>query len=184
MNHLSVLEILTIVASFFGCFFAIAGTGQVPRPVWRPAAAAFGAGILSLGVGGTAQQFLEGVRGIAAASPATRELAFQEILHTAYRPMFLATLGLMVFWLVLRTAATGDDSTVTRSPFVPALMQIGAAGSLVSITAWHVALVQGQSPISLLAPMQVTLYLALATVMLCLFSGAWTLLRGYQTAEG
>lgn len=179
MTGFSIIEIVTIVATFFGCAFALIRTGTAPRQVWRTSAAAFGCGIISLGIGGTTQVFIQGLHGIAGGSKATRELAFNEILEHAYRPMLLGVVGLLFFWMALRSASAGDDEDAPNiGGGFATLMIAGATLSLVGIAAFHVGFIVGMAPESTSTLMLLTFYTSLFTVILCALSGFWSMMRG------
>jgi len=178
MHGFSLIEIATIVATFFGCAFALIRTGNAPRQVWRAAAAAFGCGILTLGVSGTTQFFLQGLSGLSGGSRATREIAFNELLEHAYRPMFIGVLGLLLFWMVLRSTSAAEEG---EGPAVggpsATLMVGGAIAALVGITIYHVGFIVGMDPEKVTFAMLVTFYVSLFTVLLCIIGGVWSVLR-------
>jgi hypothetical protein len=179
MHGFSFIEIITIVATFFGCAFALIRTGSAPRQVWRAAAAAFGCGILTLGVCGTTQFFLQGLQGLSGGSKATRELAFVEILEHAYRPMFIGVIGLLLFWMVLRSTSSGDSPGVPSVAGPAATLMVGGAiASLVGIAIYHVGFVIGLEAERITLVMLVTFYVGLFTVLVCAIGGLWALMRG------
>lgn len=179
MNELSVLEIVTIVAIMFGCGFALTRTGNVPRQIWRGPVAAFGCGILALGVSATTQSFFYGLASNASGSRATRDQVFAEILGHAWRPLAISVIGLLLFVLAVRSASLDDDD---RAPNVGGLltwlMMLGAGASLVGMGGYLTGFLLREDPTQPTAWMIGTQYLGLGTVILCAIGGLWTGVTG------
>jgi hypothetical protein len=186
MNELSVLEIVTIVAIMFGCAFALTRTGNVPRQIWRGPVAAFGCGILSLGVSATTQFFFYGLASNASGSRATRDQVFAEILGHAWRPLAISVIGLLLFVLAVRSASLDDDE---RAPNVGGLltwlMVLGTAASLVGMAGYLGGFLVREDPTQPTTWMIATQYIGLGTVLLCAIGGLWTGVTGssWQTED-
>lgn len=174
-DQLSLLEIGTIVASAFGCGYALLMTGGTPRQLWRGPVAAFGCGILSMGIAGMTSAFYNGLRANIDGSLSTRGQVFDEIMANAWRPMLIAIIGMMAFVAVVRSTAAGDDE---RAPSVGGpiamVMLIGTALALIGTGAYLTGFVTSEDPTQPTAVMYYTYVVSGLTAVVCAIGGVWT----------
>jgi hypothetical protein len=177
--QLTPFEILTILVTVFGCWYAITTSGAVPRQVWRTPASAFGVSILTLGMAGTTAHLLDGLNDLLGATKATRVLAFDATLDYAYRPLWLSLIALALFVTILRSASQGD---VPGAPSIGAvlswLMIFCGFGSMIGIAAYHGAMMLEYDLKLLVEWATFAFYLQGVTLTLCLIGGTMTLVQG------
>jgi len=178
-DTLSPLEIATVVSSFFGIAYVFVRAGTVPRQVWRGPVAAFGSGILSLGIAGMTDAFYQGLSANEGGSRATRELVFAELMSSAWRPGFIAALGLVAFIATVWSSSSGDDDRAeSYGGALSILMVLGAALSLVGMAAYVVGFFTHDDPTQATALMVTTKWTSISTVAICLIGGLWTAFQG------
>lgn len=174
------IEMVIIVASVFGCGLAMMRSTETP---WRAPGAAFGCGILSLGIQGTTGYFISGLAQMAEASKATRDVAFNELLNHAYSPMYAAVVGLFFFLLTVRSVPIGDDRNSVTDNMLAALMLAGSFGGLASMAAYHLEFLGGDTPNHPTQWMNVTSAISLATLAVCVLGGAVATWQTIQQPE-
>jgi hypothetical protein len=181
---LTPIEILMLVATVFGCWYALTRSGAVPRQIWRAPAAAFGVGILTLGMTGTTLHLMTSLQELLGASKMARLASFDAMLEYAYRPLGLSVLGTAAFLVILRSASQGDVAgTPPVGNVLSWLMVFCGFGCLVGVTGYHLAIMFEYELALLIEWTRFTFYLEAITLLMCVTSGLWALLQGADWAN-
>jgi hypothetical protein len=173
-HSMTLVEIVTVIVIVFACWFALTRASSVPRQLWMTPAAAFGCAILALGIGATTNLFVTGMEATLGTSEANRAAAFEALVATAYRPLRIAVLGMLIYVAFLRSSGSGDaEGGAPIGNVLSAIIVLLAFSTCIGAFMYHVGFIFQHEEARLQWWMAVTLALSVVTVVASgVFGGA------------
>lgn len=163
---MTLVEIVTVIIIVFACWFALTRASSVPRQLWMTPAAAFGCAILALGIGATTNQFVSGMEATIGTSEANRAAAFDALVATAYRPLRIAVIGMLIYVAFLRSSGSGDaEGRAPIGNLLSAIIVMLAFGTCFGAFMYHVGFIFQHEETNLQWWMWITLVLSMVTVV-------------------